>query len=232
MRLTITWQYVIAFIALNMVMGELHEQVHIVTGYFICGCYGPRDISSWSTCENCAAPAWALLATATGPLFSYLMMWWGACWFLGSSNRSRQGFGFALLFANLPFARIFTAFMGGGDEKLVIQQLMGDQTSLLVTRAMASLFVTLICLPPIIMVARKLTQRRRLLIVAGLLILPLVWGIIYQRMFINGLLEKGIGDEVVILGTPNLILLHFVGMFILFFIFRKSLLLSFVTQKK
>ncbi|MBL7693431.1 MAG: hypothetical protein JNK91_01225 [Ferruginibacter sp.] len=50
-------------------MCELHEHVHISTGYWICGCYGPRDISSWSTCVDCANPAWAFWATATGPLF-------------------------------------------------------------------------------------------------------------------------------------------------------------------
>jgi hypothetical protein len=52
MPIKITWQYIIAFIALHMIMGELYEQVHINTGYFIFGCYGPRDFNVWQTCES------------------------------------------------------------------------------------------------------------------------------------------------------------------------------------
>lgn len=45
MQIKITFRYVMAFFALNMIMGELHEQAHINAGYFICGCYGPRNFN-------------------------------------------------------------------------------------------------------------------------------------------------------------------------------------------
>ncbi|HMX80719.1 MAG TPA: hypothetical protein PLG91_10430, partial [Ferruginibacter sp.] len=109
MKLRISWQFVLAFFALNMVMGELHEQAHISTGYWICGCYGSRDISSWSTCVDCANPAWAFWATATGPLFSCSRMWLGAWLFTQSGSVAKRSMGFSLVFANLPFARMFTA---------------------------------------------------------------------------------------------------------------------------
>ncbi|WP_157474095.1 hypothetical protein [Flavihumibacter petaseus] len=150
MKLRITWQFVVAFFALNMIMGELHEQVHIITGYLVCGCYGPRDISSWSTCSSCTHPSWAFLATLTGPLFSCALMWLGAWLFTHSSNASKQSFGFSLLFANLPFARIFTALVGGGDEKVVIHHLLGENTPILFARILAALLVLIICLPPVI----------------------------------------------------------------------------------
>ena len=78
MQIKITFRYVIAFFALNMSMGELHEQAHINTGYFICGCYGPRNFNVWTTCEQCVLQQWSFLATLAGPLFSYSLMWLGA----------------------------------------------------------------------------------------------------------------------------------------------------------
>lgn len=227
MKLKITAQYVIAFIALNMIMGELHEQAHITTGYLICGCYGPRDFSVWSTCEHCAHPSLAFLATAAGPLFSCALMWLGALWFTRSKQPLKQSFGFSLLFANLPFARIFTAFMGGGDEKVVFRYLFGENTAPMAAHITAAIVVTLICLPPIVLTAKKLANQRRWLIVSCFLVLPLIFGMLYQRMLLNGLLKKGIGDHTYLLGTPSLILLHFMLMVLLFVIFRKRLLRTF-----
>ncbi|GAO44718.1 hypothetical protein [Flavihumibacter petaseus] len=223
MRLRITWQFVVAFFALNMIMGELHEQVHIITGYLICGCYGPRDISSWSTCPNCAHPSWAFLATLTGPLFSCALMWIGAWMFTRSNNASKQSFGFSMLFANLPFARIFTALVGGGDEKVVIHHLLGENTPIQYARVLAAILVLLICLPPVILTGKKMTNQHRWLIIAGFLVVPLIYGIVYQRMFLNTLLGRGIGDYIPALGTPALILFHVGLMVLLLLLFRKSL---------
>ena len=227
MKLRIGWRFVLAFIALNMVMGELHEQVHISTGYWICGCYGPRDISSWSTCVDCANPAWAFWATATGPLFSCSLMWLGAWLFTQSGSVAKRSLGFSLVFANLPFARMFTALIGGGDEKVVIRHLLGESASPLLARLIAAVVVILVCLPPVLLVAGKLSNQRRWLIIAGFLALPLLYGMLYQRMFINHLLKKGIGAEAPLFGTPNLILIHVAVMILVLFLFRKSLVRAF-----
>lgn len=230
MKLRITWQYVVAFFALNMIMGELHEQVHITTGYLICGCYGPRDISSWNTCEECTHASWAFLATALGPLFSYSLMWLGVWLFTRSKNVSKRSFGFSLLFANLPFARIFTALVGGGDEKVFIHHLLGESTPIIFAKVIAAIIVLLICLPPIIIIGKKITNSRRWLIITGFLVIPLMYGILYQRMFINQLLKQGIGADTFLLGTPNIILLHFAFMLVLLFLFYKRLLNCFTNQ--
>jgi hypothetical protein len=232
MKLKITWQYVIAFLALNMIMGELHEQVHINTGYLICGCYGSRDISSWATCTTCSNASQAFWATATGPLFSYAMMWLGALLFVRHVDLKKRAFGLALLFANLPFARIFTALMGGGDEKVFINHLMGEESSTLTVKMIASLVVVLVCWPPVMMVAKNLGNRNKWAIISGFLVLPLVFAMIYQRMFINGLLKNDVGEEVLLLGTPNLILIHAGLMIILLIIFRKSLTATVTNVKK
>jgi hypothetical protein len=117
MNVNITWSYAVVFFALNMIMGELHEQAHITTGFLVCGCYGPRDFNVWSTCDQCAHPSLAILATLAGPLFSCTLMWLGAIFFCKSNNKLKQSFGFSLVFANLPFARIFTALNGWGRRE-------------------------------------------------------------------------------------------------------------------
>jgi hypothetical protein len=227
MQVKITWPYIVAFFALNMIMGELHEQAHITTGYFICGCYGPRDFNVWSTCEECAHASWAFVATLAGPLFSCLLMWLGACWFTKSNNFFKRPFGFSLLFANLPFARIFTAFTGGGDEKVVIHYLLGENSPLIVAKIIAAILVFIICAPPVWLVLKKLTNHNRLWIVTGFLIIPLIYGMLYQRLLLNTILNKGIGSQVAVLGSPNLVLLHFVLMLIVILLLRKRLIQAF-----
>lgn len=225
MELRITWKYIIAFIALNFIMGELHEQAHISTGYFICGCYGPRDFNVWQTCGQCAHPTWAFLATLAGPLFSCSLMWLGVYWFSRSESDAKRMTGFSLLFANLPFARIFTALTGGGDEKIVIQSLLGDTGNSLTSKMLAALVVLLVCLPPILIAGKKIRNKRHWGIVAGFAITPLIYGMLYQHLFLNWLLmKKEVLPETHFLGSPDLVLLHFVLMAVLLGLFRKGLL--------
>nr|HNH21833.1 hypothetical protein [Ferruginibacter sp.] len=103
----------------------------------------------------------------------------------------------------------------------------GESASPLLPRLIAAVVVILVCLPPVLLVAGKLSNQRRWLIIAGFLVLPLIYGILYQRMFINQLLKKGIGADALLFGTPNLILIHVAGMILLLFVFRKSLVLAF-----
>ena len=219
MQIKITRRYIIAFFALNMIMLELHEQVHINTGYFICGCYGPRNFNVWATCEVCALPQWTFIATLAGPLFSCSLMWLGAWWMAKSSNHKKQAAGFSLLFSNLPFARIFTAFIGGGDEKVVIQAISGNADPF-VSKLIAALIVTMICLPPMIIAYKKLIASNRFLMIAGFAIIPLIYGMLYHHIFLNWLLKKGIAADCYLLGTPLLILLHFLLMLLLLIFFK------------
>ena len=224
MRIQVTIRYILAFFTLNMIMGELHEQAHINTGFLVCGCYGARDFNVWATCDQCANPSLAFLSTLAGPVFSCILMWVGAFWFTKSKQVFKQVFGFSLLFANLPFARIFTALMGGGDEKVVIQSLLNDQSNSTLSKILAAIIVLLICLPPILMVLSKLANRNRGWIIAAFAIIPLLYGMLYHHMFLNSLLKKGILAETHFLGTPDIILLHLLLMLILFLVCRKGIL--------
>jgi hypothetical protein len=224
MSFRISWQYVLAFFGLNMFLGELHEQAHITTGYFICGCYGERDFSVWSTCDNCAHSDWSFLATLAGPVYSFILMWLGGLWFSRSLNIYRKALGFSILFANLPFARLFTAFMGGGDEKVVFQHLTGLAVF---PKIAAILIVGLLVIPPVVLVYRNLSNNFRGWIIAAFLVLPLVYGMLYHHMFLNYLLHQGIGTSITIMGTPDIIIIHTLVMLLIVLFSRKALINAF-----
>ncbi|HTE34353.1 MAG TPA: hypothetical protein VK666_28430 [Chryseolinea sp.] len=221
MRLKITFRYILAFIALNFVMGELHEQAHIQAGYLLCGCYGERDFNVWATCDHCES-YWTFLAALAGPVFSCSLMWLGARWMLRSVDAGRRMLGFALLFANLPFARIFTALTGHGDEQKVMAALFPGMDPLLI-HWITALLVLFICLPPIVIAARVLASRNRIALVTCFSIVPLIDGLYYHHIFLNWLLKKGIASGTLLLGTPSLVLLHFLLMLLLWIAFRNHL---------
>lgn len=227
MSFRISWQYVLAFFGLNMFLGELHEQAHITTGYFICGCYGDRDFSVWSTCDNCAHSDWSFLATLSGPVYSFILMWLGAIWFSRNSNISMRALGFSIIFANLPFARLFTALIGGGDEKVVLQHLTGLDHNSVYPKIAALLIVGLLAIPPIVLVYRNLSNKFRVWLIAAFLVLPLIYGMLYHHIFLNYLLHKGIGTGITIMGTPDIIIIHSLVMLLIVLFSRKALINAF-----
>jgi hypothetical protein len=220
----ITWKYLLAFIALNMLMGELHEQAHIQTGFAICGCYGERDFNVWETCTNCVNSGLSYLATVSGPVFSYVVYWFCALVLLQSSNAKKINFGIALLFATLPFARRFPACMGGGDEKTVLIHLLQGYLSIPLIKLMAAGFVLLFCLPPIMIAVKLLPKKNRWLYILGFNIGPLIFGMLWQRFFLNKLLVNPVWANTDIAGTPVMIILHCALMLVLLGVFRKALM--------
>ncbi len=219
----ITWKYLLAFIALNMLLGELHEQAHIQTGFAICGCYGERDFNVWETCANCLNPGLSYLATVSGPVFSYIVYWFCTLVLLQSSDAKKINFGIALLFATLPFARIFTACMGGGDEKTVLIHLLQGYLSLPVIKLIAAGFVILFCLPPIMIAVKLLPKKNKWWYILGFNIGPLIFGVIWQRFFLNKLLVNPVWANTYIAGTPVMIVVHSAFMLVLLIVFRKAL---------
>ncbi|MNZ88558.1 hypothetical protein D3C78_1074530 [compost metagenome] len=213
--------YWIAFLALCMVMGELHEQAHIQTGYWLCGCYGERDFNVWVTCSTCGSSSF--IAILAGPLFSYLVYWFCVYHIRYGANTVNKWYAMAVLFATLPFARIFTAIIGGGDEKAFIASLAGDNLPAFAVRLIAILIVLVVCLPPIIIAAKQLPAKYKWLYLLILNIGPLLFAMIWQWQIMNKLLSAGMLAQAYA-GTPILIWLHFLVMLILFYCFRRKLL--------
>jgi hypothetical protein len=208
MQIKLSFSYVITFLLLLVVMLELHETVHIVVGRLICGCWGPRDFNVWSLCGGCSEnqPLW-WLATLAGPFVSFALMWLGMFW-LGSKDPHKLTFGFSLIFANIPFGRISTVMMGGGDEMVVTRHFLKSDYSRASMILICSAVVLGLVLPPISRAFRVLTNRWSWLYIIGFLTLPLLFLLIYVLTGLNSLLNKGFLATPWIIGTPVLITLH------------------------
>ena len=116
MKLRLTPKFVLTFLALTFLLHEAHEIVHTTVGRIICGCWGQRDFNVWSLCGDCAEQKpYSVISTFAGPVFTYLMIWIGT-YLMNKTKDTQKALGFSLVFANMPFTRIFGAVTGGGDE--------------------------------------------------------------------------------------------------------------------
>jgi hypothetical protein len=213
-QLRIGWKYVLAFLALNGVISELHEQAHITTGRFLTGCYGPRDFNVWSSCDQAVDP-FPFAAPLAGPLFSYLVMWAGACLLMRAATPAGRSIGLSLVFAPLPFARVFTALMGGGDEKIFLMRVFEDALAPGATRWLAVAVTLAFCAPPVVAAWRAIENPRRGWYIAGFCVLPLLVIWLYKLKFLNGLLANGVLATPVVIGTPAFVLIVFAAMVVM-----------------
>jgi hypothetical protein len=125
MKWNASFKPVIAFIALMFICHELHELIHTSIAYWQCGCWGERDFNVWTVCKACPSTVNTVWATLAGPLLTYALIWSG--WWLMSPHHSiaRRSVGFALVWANVPFARLITVLMKGGDEGVIARAIVG-----------------------------------------------------------------------------------------------------------
>jgi len=214
MRIKLSLSYIFTFLLLLIVMMEMHELVHISVGRIICECWGPRDFNVWSLCKACANKSMGWLATLAGPVFSFTVMWLGMFW-LTSPDAKKKAVGFAFIFTNIPFGRITTMMMGGGDEMVVVRNFLGNSFSRTQMILLGSALVLIVALPPIIKAFQVLTNKKSWLYVVGFLTLPLAFLLLYTLMGLNTLLDKGFLAAPWIMGTPLLITIHTVIAFLL-----------------
>jgi hypothetical protein len=208
MNLKVSLRYAFAFLLLLIVMMELHELVHIGVGRIICGCWGPRDFNVWALCDGCLqtrSNAW--LATFMGPFVSFLLMWLGMYW-LSSPNQKMKALGFAFIFSNIPFGRITTVMMGGGDEMVVIRQFLKNDFSRTYLILFGTVLVLIVGLPPIVKAYRVLNNHKAWLYILVFLTAPLLFLLVYTLTGLNTLLSNGFLANSWIMGTPLLITLH------------------------
>lgn len=227
MKLNINLYYVNAFCLLQIILLELHETVHIVTGYIICGCWGTRDFNVWSLCTDCNlnhSLYW--IATLTGPLFSFIVMWIGRSW-LTSANLKKQALGFSLIFTSLPLGRITEAMRGSGDEMTVAKYLLHNQLSFDQIKIVVVITIALLILPPIVSAYRFVKNKHAWVYRAGYLALPLVFILLYILIGMNSLLHTGFLSTIFIAGTPLLITLHTLFAIVCLWLLRKKLVESF-----
>jgi hypothetical protein len=225
MRLKLSPKYIFTFLLLVLIMLELHETVHIITGRIICGDWGTRDFNVWSLCEGCELKhSFSWIATLAGPLFSFALMWLGM-WLLYSKNSDNQAIGFTLVFANIPFGRISQAMMGSGDEMVVTRHLLKSSFTHPQMVLICSAILLVIGLPPIIKAYRVIINKWAWVYLLGFLTLPLVFILSYVLSLLNYLLNNGLLSNPRVMGTPMLITVHTFIVVVILIITRRNLLL-------
>jgi hypothetical protein len=159
-----------------------------------------RDFNAWRLAGDCAS--W--WPTALGPLFSYALMALGCA--LAVRGVIYRWLGVAVIFAANPFARIFTAAMGGGDEMVVAQRLANFPERTPVLRLLVLLFVLAICGSAVVIGWRAMQGVARR---GALFVLILLWPMILTgvALFVigNRLLKAGVLAAQSIGGAPLLV---------------------------
>jgi len=213
MKIKLTIGFVIAFIALHFLMHESHEMVHTAVGRMICGCWGQRDFNVWSLCEGCMEkyPV-SVWATFAGPLFTFAMIWIGV-YFLGSANTAQCSLGFALIFANIPFARIFTAAMGKGDEVSGLNRILHDQQ---LSWTLGLIIVLLFTVYPLWRAFKTITNKNRLGYFMLFLLSPMILDVVILFKLMNTALRNGVLSAGWILGAPVIVTLFTITMLVIF----------------
>lgn len=221
MKLRLTAQFVLTFLALIFVMHEAHEIVHTSIGRLICGCWGLRDFNVWGVCEGCAdQKPIAILATFAGPIFTFIMIWMGTS-LLGKDKTDRQkAMGFSLVFANLPFARILTAALGGGDEVSALNHLLKNRP---LAWAIGLLLILLITVIPLWKAYKLIENKRRVGWFLLFFLLPTIIDLLVVLGVMNTLLEKGVLSNYWILGSPMLVTVWTFLVTGIFFLTKKNI---------
>jgi hypothetical protein len=225
MKIPVTWRYCLAFMAFVFVFGQLHEIAHLTAAYFVCGQPGIQvDFNLWTLSKDCEASPYAYVPTIFGPVFSYLCMW-GGFFMLHSNNRQLWPAAFALVIGNVAFARILTAGMGGGDETTVWKILLSGQPMWLI-KGLGFMLVFALAFPPLFMVYKRISNKRRFWLLAAFCVLPLIIMKLYEFMLLGKVLQAGILTQAHFLGIADFIYLHTALMAMIVLLFRKTLFLA------
>lgn len=219
MKIKITGKFIIAFLALTFVMLELHEIVHTAVGRIICGCWGLRDFNAWEICETCQNVKFAWLSTLAGPVFTFIMIWFGSSFLKITNTNQQKSFGIALIFANTPFARILNPILKSGDEATLMSMII-ENISL---ASIVTLFIILLITVYPMYKAFKTMKNKPIGYFSLFFFAPVFVIILVILVVLNTILSKGILSEVGFLGSPVIVNIWSVFVLLIVIIFRKNL---------
>jgi hypothetical protein len=212
LHIRLTFKNLFVFQIFFFVMHELHELVHIITGRLMCDSWGTRDFNVWRLCETCNVP-YPEIATFAGPIFTFAMLWLGRYWLKYGTSTQIKSLGFVFIFGNMPFGRMYMAATGSGDEVYGLRSLLinADHSNLPWIKLLGFVIVALVCIPPLITAYGAIANKGKPFVFIALLILPLVLDTVILLILLNGLLAKGILNQMFIMGTPLLVTLWFLS---------------------
>lgn len=187
MKIAIGPRYLVAFLALTILCGTSHEFMHHFAGAAACGAFGVKTFNSFSLAPGCETKVWASqLATWSGPILTYALMWFGA-WRLVRGDQQQRQLGFALIFANFPINRLLFALMHFNDEQYALSHLLGPTD---LSYWIANGIVWALGLPPLILAFLAIENRRRTLWFLAFLILPFMFVFLFAGLFLEDWLLK------------------------------------------
>lgn len=212
LQIQLTFKNLFIFQLFFFCMHELHELAHIIIGRIMCHEWGTRDFNVWDLCKTCDA-TYPQIATFAGPVFTFIMLWLGRYLINHGDSIEAISLGLVFVFGNMPFGRMYMALMGSGDEVYGLRSLLlnPQHSNLIFIRLLGFAIVTIFCLPPLVTAWKFVANKRKTLVFAGLLIVPLILDTLILLIGLNNLLTKGILSEVYLLGTPILIQIWFVA---------------------
>lgn len=220
MKLKITAKYAIAFLSLLFIMSELHEIVHTSVGRLICGAWGKRDFNSWAVCESCETNSLVWLSTLAGPVFTFIMIWIGASKLDASKSIRQKSLGFSLIFANLPFGRLFNPMVKSGDEQNLVNLIfINENTASIIT----FILILIITIYPLIKAYKTIENKRKIGYFILFYLVPFVIIILTILVVLNTLLFSGILNSEGLLGSPLIVNIWTVFVLIVFIITRKHI---------
>ncbi len=221
MKIKITTPFVIAFLSLHFIMHELHELVHTAVGRAICGCWGQRDFNVWNLCNDCYEQNnYAVLSTFAGPVFTFSMIWLGVYFLKKQHTVQQKSFGFALLFANIPFARLFTAFMGKGDEIFGLTKLLHNH---IMAWIIGLSLILLLTIYPLYNAFVTITNKNKVGYFILFLLTPMMVDFVFVFGVMNNLLKKEVLSNYWMLGSPLLVTVFSGTMLLVFVLTGKNI---------
>ncbi|WP_426329390.1 hypothetical protein [Pedobacter sp. R-06] len=220
MKLKLTLPFALTFLALTFVMHEAHEIVHTTIGRLICGCWGNRDFNVWSLCGNCSEQIpYSVLSTFAGPIFTYLMIWLGT-YLMNNPKDPQKVLGFSLVFANIPFTRIFGSVTGGGDEVWGLNLMLHNHN---VAWLLGTIIILSVVIYPLYKCFKLIGNES-----------PVVWFLVFLLIpgqidtwviliILNSLLQKGLLSNYWILGSPVLVTVWTASITLTYILTRKNI---------
>lgn len=176
MNLKVSPLYVVAFLALVLLVHECHDWAHIAAVRVTCHCWATRTFGNWVLCGSPSNGQHALILIA-GPLINVVLFWAGWSLLDAENSVEENSLGVALVFAAMPFNNLIAAFSGGGDitESLRFIQRHGPATNYRMVSWMGLLIQLIIILPALVRAFLRLPGYKGKLIAAPLLFLLPGW---------------------------------------------------------
>ena len=222
-KVQISAAFLVAFVAMRHILHELHEFGHMTAARLLCGGWGTRDFNNVASIPSgCNVTTGIDLAVAlAGPMVNYVGVWVGVLLIRSGRTTSKTTWGLALIFACLPFARLFTAMIGGGDEMGVARAYFANPA---LARAVCIAVVAAVLAYPLWTAWQALVgARRRFWLFIGFLILPMLLEGAVILLFFNYVLKQHVLNQTWAFGAPGLIIVVLLAAIAVFAAFARHI---------